>query len=267
MGAVQHALPLLLRAVRGRPQRPPERAPPGGRGRGRRGGPRRGRINFVGGEPLLCPWLPALLAAAHQGGATTSVVTNGSRLSPDWLGLSIDSASEETHRALGRAVRGQPLSRDAYVAAAEAARARGIRLKVNTVVTARNAHEDLTDLLAELRPERWKIFQMLPVAGQNDHAADLLVPDEAFEAFVTRHEAVAALGVEVVPEPNHLMRGSYAMVDPAGRFFDNATGGHRYSRPILAVGVETALADVALDPGRFEARGGRYDWRRATPAA
>ncbi len=233
------------------------------------------KINFVGGEPLLCPWLPALLAAAHAGGATTSVVTNGSRLSPawldrtaatlDWVGLSIDSASEDTHRALGRATRGRTLSTDAYVAAAEAVRARGLRLKVNTVVTALNAHENLSGLLADLRPERWKVFQMLPVEGQNDAAADLLVTDEAFEAFVARHEAVAALGVEVVPEPNDLMRGGYAMVDPAGRFFDNTSGGHRYSRRILEVGVQAALADVAVDAARFAARGGRYAWDAPAP--
>ena len=41
-----------------------------------------------------------------------------------------------------------------------------------------------------------------------------------------------------MPESNELMRGSYVMVDPAGRFFDNVEGGHTYSRPILEVGVE-----------------------------
>ena len=235
------------------------------------------RVNFVGGEPLLCPWLPALLAAARRGGAATSVVTNGGRLTAAWLrahgplldgvGLSVDSASEATHRALGRARRGRPLPRAAYVDAARAVRARGLRLKVNTVVTALNAGEDLTGLLAELRPDRWKVFQVLPVAGQNDGAADLLVSRAAFDAFVERHAGVAALGVDLVPEPNDLMRGSYAMVDPAGRFFDNAAGGHRYSRPVLEAGVAAALAEVAVDAGRFDARGGRYALAPAARAA
>lgn len=235
------------------------------------------KVNFVGGEPLLCPWLPALLDAARRGGATTSVVTNGTRLDGawlgaharrlDWLGLSIDSASEATHLALGRAVRGRALPHAHYAAAARRTRAHGVRLKVNTVVTARNAGEDLTELIAELRPERWKVFQMLPVAGQNDGAHDLLVSDDAFHAFVARHAGIADLGVTLVPEPNRLMRGSYAMVDPAGRFFDNAGGGHRYSRPVLEAGVAAALADVDLDPERFAARGGRYAWRSAWRSA
>jgi radical S-adenosyl methionine domain-containing protein 2 len=57
------------------------------------------------------------------------------------------------------------------------------------------------------------------------------------------------------------MRGSYAMVDPAGRFFDNATGGYRYSAPILDVGIEAAWREIVFDATVFEARHGRYDWR------
>ena len=56
------------------------------------------------------------------------------------------------------------------------------------------------------------------------------------------------------------MRGSYAMIDPLGRFYGNATGAHVYSRPILEVGVEAALAEVGCEVGRFDARGGRYTW-------
>ena len=32
------------------------------------------------------------------------------------------------------------------------------------------------------------------------------------------------------------MTGSYVMVDPAGRFFDNTSGYHTYGRPILEGG-------------------------------
>ena len=56
------------------------------------------------------------------------------------------------------------------------------------------------------------------------------------------------------------MTGSYVMVDPAGRFFDNASGAHTYSRPILEVGVEEAFRQVSVDSRRFLSRGGLYDW-------
>src|SRR5687767_9296339 len=38
------------------------------------------KITFAGGEPTLCPWLPPLVAEASRRGATTMLVTNGTRL-------------------------------------------------------------------------------------------------------------------------------------------------------------------------------------------
>ena len=69
-----------------------------------------------------------------------------------------------------------------------------------------------------------------------------------------------AHGIVLVPESNDLMTGSYVMVDPAGRFFDNVAGGHSYSRPIIEVGVEQALKDVSVDVEKFLSRNGLYDW-------
>lgn len=59
------------------------------------------------------------------------------------------------------------------------------------------------------------------------------------------------------------MKGSYAMVDPAGRFFDNATGKHNYSRPILEIGQYLAIQQVNYDIQKFETSGGWYDWEKA----
>ena len=68
------------------------------------------------------------------------------------------------------------------------------------------------------------------------------------------------LGVVLVPESNDLMTGSYVMIDPAGRFFDNVSGTHAYSRPINQVGVDAALSEVSVDPNKFRLRDGLYDW-------
>ena len=56
------------------------------------------------------------------------------------------------------------------------------------------------------------------------------------------------------------MTGSYVMVDPAGRFFDNVAGSHTYSRPILEVGAEQALKDVSVDAGKFLSKSSLYAW-------
>jgi MoaA/NifB/PqqE/SkfB family radical SAM enzyme len=70
------------------------------------------KMNFVGGEPTLHPDIDQLVLAAKEMGFTTSIVSNGARLarllaSPagavlDWVGLSIDSATDEGNALVGR---------------------------------------------------------------------------------------------------------------------------------------------------------------------
>ena len=231
------------------------------------------KITFAGGEPTLCPWLGELIGRAHERGMTTMLVTNGSRLlAPgwldrhgsglDWVVLSIDSADPRTHEKLGRSVKGSALSHEHYQAVVAELRRRSIRLKVNTVVSALNADEDMNDFLLTLSPERWKVLQVLPVKGQNDGKVEPLCIDRAaFVKFCERHQQVQELGIELVSEDNEEMTGSYAMVDPAGRFFDNTSGSHQYSASILEVGVEAAWRGIQFDSERFKQRGGHYDWR------
>ena len=230
------------------------------------------KINFAGGEPTLLPWLPQLIQRVHSHGVTTSIVTNGSRISGDWLdtldgsldiaALSIDSVAAETQRKIGRVERGtgkEPLSEARYLALGKMIQAHGIRLKVNTVVNRYNRAEDHRPFILAIRPERWKIFQALPVEGQNDARIDeMRVTADEFQRYVESNRTVEDSGIAVVPESNELMTGSYVMVDPRGRFFDNAQGCYSYSRPILEVGIAEALDDVVVHVGRFEKRGGIY---------
>lgn len=227
------------------------------------------KINFAGGEPMLHPNLDALIRTAKESGMTTSIVTNGTRITApwldgivghlDWIALSVDSACPETHGRSGRAAAGGPLSAEEYLEACSAVRRRGIRLKINTVVTACNSGETMAGFISKARPDRWKIMQALIISGQNGlDAAAFAATDAQFEAFVERNRHVE--GVLVVPESNRMMTGSYAMVDPLGRFFDNANGAYAYSPPILEAGVAEALSRVSVDPETFEARGGNYDW-------
>ncbi len=229
------------------------------------------KINFAGGEPTLCPWLPDLIRRAKELGLTTSVVTNGSRTTGEWLesvkgslawiALSIDSVDRDTLVGIGRTTRHGPMSKEDYLCVVEILKQSGVRIKVNTVVTQSNLGEDLTDFIVKARPERWKLFQVLPVKGQNDAGiGEHIVSDGEFQRYVQQCRRVEMTGIVVVPESNDLMTGSYVMVDPAGRFFDNVSGTHIYSRPILEVGVEEALRDISIAPEKFLSRGGSYDW-------
>ena len=229
------------------------------------------KINFAGGEPTLCPWLPELIKLAKDLGLVTSVVTNGSRIagewldgigeSLDWAAVSIDSLDSNTLVRTGRATASGPINRQDYQETIRLLRERGIRVKVNTVVTRDNLDEDLTGFIVAACPERWKLLQLLPVRGQNDElVSGHVISPEEFDEYVRSARSVERSGIKVVAESNDLMTGSYAMVDPAGRFFDNTKGKHVYSRPIIEVGADAAFQEVAVDASRFIARGGLYDW-------
>ena len=229
------------------------------------------KITFAGGEPTLCPWLPELVYRAHQLGLTTMVVTNGSRLTPeylqrfgralDWVVLSIDSLSENVNANIGRREGGRAMSEADYRYMVKTVKEAGIRLKINTVVTRKNLDEYMGEFIAEVGPERWKVLQMLPIAGENDACLDAYaISVDEFESFLAAHTDCHA-HTTVVPERNDAMTNTYLMVDPAGRFSSNATGRLQTSPPILDVGVATALATLPpIDVTAFEERGGRYDW-------
>lgn len=231
------------------------------------------KINFAGGEPTLCAWLGDLLRTAKARGLATSIVTNGTRVSPqwlngvngdlDWIALSVDTVDPAKLRATGRATPRGPMSERDYLKIAADIREGGFGLKINTVVTTVNQDEDFTDFILRARPARWKILQVLPVADQNGGAVDeYVIAKRRFDEYVERNRIVEKRGIAVVPEDNAMMTGSYAMVDPAGRFFDNTAGRHAYSRPILEAGAREAMSDVSIDADRFSQRGGLYDWSR-----
>jgi radical S-adenosyl methionine domain-containing protein 2 len=133
----------------------------------------------------------------------------------------------------------------------------GYKLKINTVINRLNFGENMVEFLNDANASRWKVFQVLPIAGENDeHIGELTITDEQFDLFLKRHRQVEAL----IPETNIDMKGSYVMVDPAGRFFINSSGKHRYGPPVLEVGIKRGIESLNYDIVKFEKRGGVYDW-------
>ena len=238
------------------------------------------KITFVGGEPTLCPYLGELLVASKAAGLTTCIVSNATGLSEefldqfshfiDWVGLSIDASNDEIHAEIGRGLRRDiALQRSHHLELAKqvwnSCQERGIRMKLNTVVCKPNLDDDMAELVLELRPERWKVFEVLPVQGQNDGDVDeLLLKEGEFDIWVDRHSWVAEEGIQFVPECNELMRGSYAMIDALGRFYSNIEGGHIYGPSILDVGVTKAWDENCFLEDRFHKRGGVYNWDSET---
>lgn len=231
------------------------------------------KITFAGGEPTICKWLPDLIATAKDSGMTTMIVSNGSRLTDefldvnrnklDWIAISIDSLNAATNLTTGRAIAGnRPLQLDYYKSIADKVKQFGYGLKINTVVNRKNFHENMIEFILYAKPKRWKVLQVLPIVGQNDNKIDdFKISVSEFQFFIDNHSDLQNI-TNIVPETNSQIKGSYAMVDPAGRFFDNETGTHNYSRQILEVGVETAIQEVNYDLPKFVSRGGQYDWKK-----
>lgn len=231
------------------------------------------KITFAGGEPTLCPWLPALIATAKQAGLTTKIVSNGSKLTDsflqvnqkhlDWIAVSIDSISPETNITTGRAISGKtPLQLDYYTSLIDRVRQHGYGLKINTVISSRNCNENMSEIIRYAKPKRWKLLQVLPMRGQNDLNIDnFKITDDQFQFFIDNHNGLREI-TSIVPESNNQMTGSYVMVDPAGRFYDNSTGGHTYSKPILDIGARLAIQQMSYDFPKFVSRGGIYNWSK-----
>ena len=156
------------------------------------------KITFVGGEPLLHPDLAKLLAYTKSLGITTSIVTNGSLLTPefleanhqniDWIGFSIDSIYEATEIKLGRTSKRQTGKQthphiDHILSLLPLLCRYGTKIKINTVVTALTWQEDMTGFIQTIKPNRWKAFQVLPIKGENDQYIDQLQISVGFHGY------------------------------------------------------------------------------------
>ena len=177
----------------------------------------------------------------------------------DQIGISCDSLSDITNKELGRGfgqhvkITEKALSR---VHKINAEMGLTIRIKLNTVVMKQNMHEDWSDFIEKNRVQRWKVFKVLKIIGENEeHFDSLCISDTEFDSFVERHAHLAPI---LVFEDNDAMTNSYLMVTPDGRIYQNFLGRYEYSQSILQVGVSAALSEVGFDFSKFQRRGGVY---------
>lgn len=219
------------------------------------------KITFAGGEPFLYKHIYDIISYSKQKGLTTSVITNGSFLTEenliklshlDWIGISIDSLNESTNRKIGRRSKNNPN----YFELVSRIKKHGFKLKINTVVNKFNENEDMSMFIKWANPMRWKIFDTLKVEGQNDKQfKEIKSSKGGFEKFIDRHNHPS-----MVPENNEAMTGSYLLIDPQGRLFENSQGKHTYSPPLQNNSIDECLSQINLDRDMFVKRGGIYNW-------
>lgn len=218
------------------------------------------KITFAGGEPLLYKYIKEVIIYAKEIGLTTSIITNGSMLNKDflkemqlhldWIGISIDSINNETNKNIGRTSK----TVYNYYELIDLIKKYNYKLKINTVVNRFNENESMQSFIEYANPSRWKIFDTLKVEGQNDIQFEEIKSNN-FQNFISNHNHHS-----MVVENNTDMTGSYLLIDPQGRLFENSKGKHTYSNSIINNDFKECLTQISLNRESFIKRGGIYNW-------
>ena len=237
------------------------------------------KLNFAGGEPFLLPYHHSLgemvKHAKTIGFESVSIISNGSQLKREWfdaygsyldiLGISCDSAIAATNEAIGRRAGRRDDQVENIRLAAAICSDYGIKFKMNTVVCELNKAESIYPLVNELSPMRWKVFQVLPLDGENSgmnalrDATPLLISDEEFTSYVSRNSASLNDPSIMKAESNKVMQSSYLLVDEYGRFLDCSSGGKVPTKSILEVGVLAARQELISSTGGGFDRAAYYE--------
>jgi radical S-adenosyl methionine domain-containing protein 2 len=228
------------------------------------------KVNFAGGEPTLIPFLPELIQYVKKKGLFVSIISNGTGISKEFLnkcgkyldliGLSIESSIENTEKNLGRTLKNR--KNFASYSHIEMIREKSnlihsfkIPLKINTIVTPLNWQEDMHDLIRELKPIRWKVFQVHKLRGINDEFFEEFgeLTNEQYYSFIEQHK-----DLNPQYETSDMMRDSYCMITPDGRFYQDTNNCHNYSDQILKIGMLKAFNQVNFSKDKFDQRNACY---------
>jgi radical S-adenosyl methionine domain-containing protein 2 len=178
------------------------------------------RINLAGGEPLMVPYLQALIDYINEVQMECSIITNGSLLTEGFIhcnrgklsmiGISIDSMNDETNTRIGR----RTISNIETLC--EHIKQEGIALKINICVSKLNLHEDLSDWIDRIQPDRLKILQVVPNVA-SIQSKRLAITQEDFLNYCVQYKRYNP----ICEDRFHISR-SYRIIDSEGNYgFDN----------------------------------------------
>lgn len=241
------------------------------------------KVTFAGGEPMLHPNLDEMIIFAKELGMTTSLITNGSLISDewlqimkgklDWIGVSIDSFDYNINRKIGRVLKGQQMAAP-YQYMLGQLNHYGYKVKVNTVINAYNYKDfaSTIDILNRFKIDRFKVLRTLPIEGENqEHWNEIACTDHMWQVAMSYLHLYMDLtdGEEtkmkrnlktIVPEDNEAMTASYLLVSPRGELYENSKGEHTFGPNLIQHSVEECLAPLNLNFDTFINRGGQYNW-------
>ena len=230
-----------------------------------------GKINFAGGEPTLVKHLSNLVNYSNSRGLFVSIISNGTGIydkflkkcgdSINLIGLSVDSQFDEIEKKLGRTFKSKNNSIINYSHVesikkkAKLIHDYGIPLKINSTITQLNWKENMNEFIGGLNPKRWKVFQVHKIHQINDkffeNSGEL--PNELFMEFVIRHKKL-----NPIFETSELIKDSYCMITPDGRFYQDTDNIHHYSGNILELNIKHAFEQIMFSQKKFSKRNALY---------
>lgn len=222
------------------------------------------RINLVGGEPTLNPYLINLAKRIKDMNCKPSIVTNAFRMvndseysesiinNFDYIGLSVDSLRNITNRNIGRCVKKQTISEKRLIVLCRNIKQSKKYLKINTVVSRINYNEDFHSFYNDAKPDKIKLFQVLkPNIQVKQDYSNMLISKKEFSSFVKRY---SYLGEKLFPEDNSKMMNSYYILNSEGCFCDNNTGAISPSLLNTGMTVRKALSYISVDKDKYISR-------------
>ncbi len=184
----------------------------------------KGRINIAGGEPLLSRNIDKLIDYIASKDIKVSIITNGYYLDESFIerhknqietiGISVDSLDYKTNLKIGRCCKKNTLSKEKIVYISKMIKNAGIKLKINTCVSKINVNEDFNEFINEIKPDRFKILQMLCDSDDKVNAGNV-VSKEEFEHFISK------IKYDHVYESKEDMEKSYIIIDSLGNIGTN----------------------------------------------
>lgn len=230
-----------------------------------------GRINLAGGEPLIVNYLDDLITYISYLGIKVSIITNASMLTKeriekwinkvDMIGLSIDSVNPETNILIGRSTGLETLNIPNVIEILNYAKSKGIKIKVNTVVSKFNLSENLGSLYDLVGFDRVKILQVRINDNCNERAREYEITNEEYKVYCSK----ITFNKNFIFEPDSDIECSYVIIDPRGDFITNKNNSQRKIGSVLKESIEHLILKAELKYEVFIKRyenkkGEKYDF-------
>jgi radical S-adenosyl methionine domain-containing protein 2 len=216
------------------------------------------RFNLAGGEPLLYQGIDELIEYINSKNIQVSLITNGHLLSEkhirrfkgivSMVGLSLDALQPELMRKMGRCTQtNEVLSTENCIALCKSIHENGIQLKINTVVSILNLHENLTDFIQTVCPTRWKILKMKQFSSNNFDNTELEITDNEFDQFCSTYTSFPHI-------TEAILKNSYIMVDAGGKLVDNSGESYTVIADLLREDFGEGFNTMRFDTELYESR-------------